>query len=106
MAPSKQNKFKKGAKKSSNGTNKFVTKAYVKPPFPFKEYKAPELERHNSVEFECKVDPTNTDSRTYKEQILKFDSGSPIQYVKHREQLDKIIKSQGNIDVNQPSYVD
>ena len=34
MAPSKQNKFKKGAKKSSNGTNKFVTKAYVKPPFP------------------------------------------------------------------------
>ena len=101
MAPSKQIKFKKGAKKSNNGTNKFVTKAFVKPPFPFEEYKNPELGRSNSVEFECKVDPTKTDSRTYKERILKFDSGTPVQYVKHREQLDKIIGSQGTIDVMQ-----
>ena len=70
MAPSKQIKFKKGAKKSNNGTNKFVTKAFVKPPFPFEEYKNPELGRSNSVEFECKVDPTKTDSRTINQQVI------------------------------------
>ena len=98
MSLVKQNKFKKSSKKGKGSNKNNFTKSFVKPCFPLEEYKAPELSRNNSIEFDCRVDPSDKESRTYKDRILKFESGSPLEYVKHREHLDKLLKTQGTID--------
>ena len=97
MAKAHYRKSKSKSKKSKHSLQVKRHKKLIltKLPIPFKEYKAPELDKSNSIEFEVRTDPNDDDSQTYKMRIETFEKGKPKHYLEHYKAQDKIMLGAG-----------